>query len=240
MRLRNHSPSSAEPTSASAPPRLSSTPITIAPPSVFARHAEASARSFAAASFREPPLPRPPARVTDPTSSLKSRVLVSSSDASTPLSKLIRARSTSPRLRSKLLMMRIETYHALPRQPTISFSPLLATFRLASLRTSPPTSSAAPDRRPDWRILIPLSRASELYHALRHSHQSYEHVHRHWRDRYSCAGKNLESRLKRRGLGAQQLRSDAALVIEWFRLCLRHGWLGSARRREPGEMKTTS
>ena len=40
-----------------------------------------------------------------------------------------------------------------------------------------------------------------------------EHIHRHWRDRYSSAGKNLESRLKRRGIPAQQLRSDAALVI---------------------------
>jgi hypothetical protein len=63
---------------------------------------------------------------------------------------------------------------------------------------------------------------------------------RHWRDRYSSAGKSVESRLKRRGIGAQQLRSDAALVIEWFRLCLRHGWLGSARRREPGELRMTS
>jgi hypothetical protein len=24
----------------------------------------------------------------------------------------------------------------------------------------------------------------------------------------------------------------------WFKLCLRHGWLGSARRSEPGELKT--
>jgi hypothetical protein len=92
----------------------------------------------------------------------------------------------------------------------------------------------------DWRILVPLSRLSELYHALRRSHKSYEHLHRHWRDRYSSAGKNLESRLKRRGIAAQQLRSDAALVIEWFRLCLRHGWLGSARRSERGELKRTS
>jgi hypothetical protein len=52
--------------------------------------------------------------------------------------------------------------------------------------------------------------------------------------------KNLESRLKLRGIGAQRLRSDAALVIEWFRLCLRHGWLGSARRSEPGELKRAS
>jgi hypothetical protein len=92
----------------------------------------------------------------------------------------------------------------------------------------------------DWRMLIPLSRLSALYHALRHSHQSFERVHRHWRDRYASVGKNLESRLKRRGIGAQRLRSDAALVIEWFRLCLRHGWLGSARRRQPGELKRTS
>jgi hypothetical protein len=92
----------------------------------------------------------------------------------------------------------------------------------------------------DWRMLLPLGRLTELYHALRHSHQSFEHVHRHWRDRYSVAGKNLESRLKRRGLPAQQLRSDAALVIEWFRLCLRHGWLGSARRGNGGELRKTN
>jgi hypothetical protein len=92
----------------------------------------------------------------------------------------------------------------------------------------------------DWRMLLPLSRMSELYHALKESHQSYERVHRHWRDRYKSAGKNLDSRLKRRGIAAQQLRSDAALLIEWFRLCLRHGWLGSARRSEPGELKTFS
>jgi hypothetical protein len=81
---------------------------------------------------------------------------------------------------------------------------------------------------------------TELYHALKASHQNYERVHRHWRDRYKCAGKSLDSRLKRRGLAAQQLRSDAALLIEWFKLCLRHGWLGSARRSEPGEIKTYS
>jgi hypothetical protein len=69
-------------------------------------------------------------------------------------------------------------------------------------------------------MLLALGRLTELYHALRRSHQSFEHVYGHWRDRYSSAGKNLESRLKRRGLPAQQLRSDAALVIEWFRLCL--------------------
>lgn len=40
----------------------------------------------------------------------------------------------------------------------------------------------------DWRMLIPLSRLSALYHALRRSHQSFEHVHRHWRDRYSSSG----------------------------------------------------
>jgi hypothetical protein len=87
----------------------------------------------------------------------------------------------------------------------------------------------------DWRMLVPLSRLSPLYHALRKSHQSYEHVHRHWRDRYSSAGKNLESRLKRRGIPAQELRSGAALVIEWFRICLRNGWLGSHRRRNGGD-----
>ena len=89
------------------------------------------------------------------------------------------------------------------------------------------------------RLLIPISRVTPYYQALRKSHQNCESVFRRWRDRYGVAGKNADARLKRRGIPFQQLRASAALAIEWFRICLRYGWLGSARRREYGEFRTT-
>jgi hypothetical protein len=91
----------------------------------------------------------------------------------------------------------------------------------------------------EWRLLIPISRVTPYYQALRKSHQNCESVFRRWRDRYGVAGKNADARLKRRGFPFQQLRASAALAIEWFRICLRYGWLGSARRREYGEFRTT-
>jgi hypothetical protein len=89
----------------------------------------------------------------------------------------------------------------------------------------------------EWRLLVPISRVTPYYHAVRKSHEHFERVFRHWRDRYGVAGKNADTRLKRPGLPFQQLRASAALVIEWFRICLRYGWLGSARRRELGELR---
>jgi hypothetical protein len=91
----------------------------------------------------------------------------------------------------------------------------------------------------DFRLLLPISRMTPFYHALRESHSSVEGVFRSWRDRYGVAGKTADTRLKRPGVPFQQLRAEAALAIEWFRICLRYGWLGSARRREYGEIRTT-
>ena len=89
----------------------------------------------------------------------------------------------------------------------------------------------------EWRLLVPVSRVTPFYHSIRKGHQNYERVFRHWRDRYGVAGKNADTRLKRPGVPFQQLRASAALVIEWFRICLRYGWLGSPRRREYGEIR---
>jgi hypothetical protein len=82
----------------------------------------------------------------------------------------------------------------------------------------------------DWRLLIPLWRTDAVYHELEESHQSYERVHRHWRDRYKVAGDTLACRPKRRGLAWQELRAQAALLAEWTMIAFREGWLGSARR----------
>ena len=82
----------------------------------------------------------------------------------------------------------------------------------------------------EWRLLLPVSRVSSLYHTLRNAQQNHEKNHAAWRNRYAVAGNDLSGRLKRTGLHAQQLHADAGLVIEWFRICVRHGWLGSHRR----------
>lgn len=81
-----------------------------------------------------------------------------------------------------------------------------------------------------WRSLLPLWRTSEAYLALRNSHSNYERVHSHWRLRYRVSAATHEMRPKRIGLGYQQLRASAALLIEWLRVLAREGWTGSARR----------
>jgi len=78
----------------------------------------------------------------------------------------------------------------------------------------------------NWRLLLPLWRTSPAYQVLRASHDHYEHGHHRWRERYGVAGDTKADRPKRRGLGVQQLRASAALVIEWLTICHRQGWLG--------------
>jgi hypothetical protein len=81
----------------------------------------------------------------------------------------------------------------------------------------------------NWRLLIPLWRTDSLYHTLQASHESTERAHDDWRQRYKVAGDNRSIRPKRRGVLWQRLRSAAAMLIEWFRICYREGWLGSAQ-----------
>jgi hypothetical protein len=82
----------------------------------------------------------------------------------------------------------------------------------------------------DWRLLIPLWRTDPLYHELRASHERYERVQHHWRERYRVGPDNRSLRPKRIGLGCQELRASAAMVAEWLRILFREGWLASARR----------
>ena len=58
-----------------------------------------------------------------------------------------------------------------------------------------------------------------------------ERVFRHWRSRYLVAGNGVDARPKRPGITSANQRAAAALFLEWFRIALRHGWLGSHRRR---------
>lgn len=85
--------------------------------------------------------------------------------------------------------------------------------------------------RESWRLLLPVSRFGERYHALKKAADNKERNWHHWRARYTVAGASIDSRPKRPGLAWQELRASVALFLEWFRLSLRHGWLGSHRRR---------
>jgi len=82
-----------------------------------------------------------------------------------------------------------------------------------------------------WRALLPLSRLGERYHALRAAHQHFEATWGFQRERYGRIGDNEAGKLQRLGLGAQRLRAAAARFLEWFRICLRHGWIGDYARR---------
>lgn len=81
----------------------------------------------------------------------------------------------------------------------------------------------------EWRLLQPLNLTQPLYHALREMHFTFERIFDHWRKRYGVYGKNPSSCLRRKGVPAQRLRAEAALFLDWFRISLRHGFLGSWR-----------
>jgi hypothetical protein len=57
---------------------------------------------------------------------------------------------------------------------------------------------------------------------------------RGWRDRYAVSGTSNATRSKRRvSIPAQRLRAAAALLAEWFRICVRMGYIGNHSRRNP-------
>lgn len=78
----------------------------------------------------------------------------------------------------------------------------------------------------NWRLLLPLWRTNPAYQVLKATHSHYEAAHHRWRERYAVAGDTKADRSKRRGMGVQQLRGSAALIIEWLTICHRQGWLG--------------
>ncbi|HEU4977652.1 MAG TPA: hypothetical protein VFT42_02030 [Solirubrobacteraceae bacterium] len=75
--------------------------------------------------------------------------------------------------------------------------------------------------------------------ALSDARSRYERVHHHWRQRYRVGADDHMLRPKRRGIACQQLRANAALVIEWLQILHREGWLASARlaKRERDAIK---
>lgn len=82
----------------------------------------------------------------------------------------------------------------------------------------------------EYRLLQPINRTERLFYDLRHSNRNKESLFHHWRRRYAVAGNDYAERPKRRqSVPCQALRAAAGLLIEWFRLSLRHGWLASHR-----------
>lgn len=79
------------------------------------------------------------------------------------------------------------------------------------------------------RRLIPMWRTSPIYNVLRSQIGNLEHVHEDWRTRYRSGGKSLRDRQRRVGLACQQLRANAALLIEWCWVLMRQGWIGPRR-----------
>src|SRR5436190_9947305 len=77
----------------------------------------------------------------------------------------------------------------------------------------------------EWLMVLPLSRKTELYHAVRYTRSNLENTFGHARDRFAIAGKDLTGQLARPGVPPQRLRACAGLVLDWFRLNLRQGWL---------------
>jgi hypothetical protein len=79
----------------------------------------------------------------------------------------------------------------------------------------------------EWRLLQPLNLLDPVYHQIRHRHSNRESVHLHKRTRYTVNGTEVTTRMKRVGVEWQRLRAEASIFIEWFRICLRHGFIGN-------------
>lgn len=75
-------------------------------------------------------------------------------------------------------------------------------------------------------VLNGLSPTSERYQALAAAERNLERTHYQKRRRFAVAGKDDTGKLKRRGASVQRLRAAIARFLEWFYICLRHGWLG--------------
>lgn len=95
-----------------------------------------------------------------------------------------------------------------------------------------------------WKLLLPLSREHHLHHVMRRAHgNAAEAPFHHWRQRYEAMGKTYSTRPKRRlSRHCQELRTASAMLVDWLRICLRHGWVGDhpvrnahrAYERDPG------
>ncbi len=75
------------------------------------------------------------------------------------------------------------------------------------------------------RMLTGLPLTTQLWHAVAERHGTWEAIFGNDRDRSSFAGKDTTGMLSRRGVPAQRLRGEISRMLDWFRVCLRHGWI---------------
>ncbi|MGO9976671.1 MAG: hypothetical protein ACLP01_28470 [Solirubrobacteraceae bacterium] len=86
--------------------------------------------------------------------------------------------------------------------------------------------------RREYRALLPIGRQERIFHDMLGAHSHCEGIFDSWRDRYAVAGTSNATRSKRRdGIAAQTLRGAVALLAEWFRICVRQGYIGNHSRR---------
>jgi hypothetical protein len=84
----------------------------------------------------------------------------------------------------------------------------------------------------EWRLLVPLPRTEPLYQELRESHQTYEAVHRYWRERYGVAGDNQTNTPRVVSIGWHRLRANVACLIDWLRIAKKHDWLRARKKKQ--------
>lgn len=87
----------------------------------------------------------------------------------------------------------------------------------------------------EWRMLTGLPLTTQLWHAVSERHQTFEAVFNNDRDRHGFAGKDTTGMLSRRGVPAQRLRGEIARLLDWFRACLRNGWIEGWERTNAKE-----
>jgi hypothetical protein len=84
-----------------------------------------------------------------------------------------------------------------------------------------------------WRLLNPLDRRADVYHAISRASRQRESTDHHVDRRGRVAGKDFATRPKRIGQPVQQLRSETSRFLEWLRICLIRGWLPGYTRPSP-------
>jgi hypothetical protein len=85
------------------------------------------------------------------------------------------------------------------------------------------------------RLLTGLPLTLQLYHAVRERHQTWESVFGNDRDRHGFAGKDTSGRMSRRGIAPQRLRGEISRMLDWFKACLRNGWIEGWENRNPNQ-----
>jgi len=81
----------------------------------------------------------------------------------------------------------------------------------------------------DWRTILPISRTTKLYLALRTSDLEYERSHHLARIRNNDSADHHITRPGTVGIAWQQLNATASVLLDWILAYERNGWLDGTR-----------